>query len=271
MDHACKICTTKAIRSFESKIRGKYSAEYYLCPSCGFLFIPEVPWLEEAYSKAITSSDLGLVKRNLVNKKIVSAVAYRLAGPNARILDLAGGYGLLARLLRDTGFDAWSQDDYCENLFAELFTPEEREKNFDLLTAFEVFEHLPDPAAFLEKELGKRGRHPLLFSTQTYHNSVPPPNWHYYAMETGQHIAFYTPVALATLGARFELTSFSLSDTMHLYFPREGEMESKLRIFRRRKISRWYMAWTAKRMKGRSLLPTDAIKAQEMARHEQNK
>ena len=38
------------------------------------------------------------------------------------VLDIGGGTGLLTRLLRDVGFEAQWSDEYCDNIFAQGFT-----------------------------------------------------------------------------------------------------------------------------------------------------
>jgi hypothetical protein len=269
MDRHCKLCQSATRAAFSATVLGKYPAQYRVCDSCGFLFVESPHWLDEAYASAIAYTDVGLVHRNLVNRDLVSAVAYRLFGPGARILDVAGGYGLLARLLRDAGFDAWTQDDYCQNLFAELFSPEDGDRHFDLLTAFEVLEHLRDPVEFLEEGFTKRGKHPLLISTLVYEGDVPARDWHYYAFDMGQHIAFYTSNALRVLGNRIGMECCSLSDSLHFFYPEGTDHGKSLRFLKRRNVRRWYCRRVQKRMKRQSLLPADAVLATQSLREKQ--
>ena len=40
---------------------------------------------------------------------------------NGSIVDYGGGYGLLVRLMRNSGFDFYRYDPYCANFFAKGF------------------------------------------------------------------------------------------------------------------------------------------------------
>jgi Methyltransferase domain len=65
-------------------------------------------------------------------------------------LDFGGGDGLLCRLLRDRGIAAETMDEYADPAYARGHQGD-LSKKYDLITASEVFEHLPDPAATLGK------------------------------------------------------------------------------------------------------------------------
>src|SRR5437870_10002677 len=115
--NTCKICNNPAKKVFEKLILQKYPADYYECTSCGFMQTSEPVWIEEAYSSAITSLDIGLLGRNLQFSTEVSAII-DVCFPESKImLDYAGGYGVFVRLMRDLGYDFYRQDPYCENIF----------------------------------------------------------------------------------------------------------------------------------------------------------
>jgi hypothetical protein len=77
----------------------------------------------------------------------------RLCFPQAsRFVDYGGGYGMFVRLMRDKGFDFYRSDKYAKNLFAKQFEASET-ISYDLLTAFEVFEHLVNPTDEVERML----------------------------------------------------------------------------------------------------------------------
>ena len=69
---------------------------------------------------------------------------------------------------------------------------------YELVTAFEVFEHLAEPAKTVAQLLSISDS--ILFSTEPLPIPAPPiADWWYYGPEHGQHIAFFTRVALQSL------------------------------------------------------------------------
>ena len=62
----CKICGDDSLWYDSAVILKKYKIAYFKCPHCGFIQTEEPYWLDEAYSSAITSSDIGLMQRNVL-------------------------------------------------------------------------------------------------------------------------------------------------------------------------------------------------------------
>ena len=141
----CKICNGTSSFAFSKQVLGRYQVSYFQCNSCGFIQTETPYWLNEAYSSAIADTDIGYITRNLVNRNIVSSLINTAFNSKGRFLDYGGGYGLFVRLMRDAGYDFYRQDKFCNNLFAQQFDIKSFNTinlSFDLLTAFEVFEHL---------------------------------------------------------------------------------------------------------------------------------
>ena len=57
----CKICNTPSVEFVTKQVLTKYNVKYYRCSSCQFIQTEEPYWLDEAYNKAITKLDIGLV------------------------------------------------------------------------------------------------------------------------------------------------------------------------------------------------------------------
>lgn len=193
-DCKCPICKGRGERCFEAEVLGKYSAQYHLCDQCGYLWINEPHWLEEAYSKAIASTDTGLVLRNVDIAGKLSAML--LCGLKERgegkYLDASGGYGLLVRLMRDSGFDFYWQDKYCQNILAQGFEYSDEIGVCKAVTAFEVLEHVEDPVQYIKDALDQSGACTFVFTTELLSGQPPEPGaWWYYALESGQHIGFF--------------------------------------------------------------------------------
>jgi Methyltransferase domain len=250
----CKICQTPSTKVFEAKVLYRYDTAYHQCPACGFLQ-PDTPhWLEEAYHAAITSLDLGLLKRNLELREVVSAVVRTYFRSSGKMLDYGGGYGVLVRLLRDRGFDFYRQDMYADNLFAKHFDlADAGATRFELLTAFEVFEHLEDPVAELEKMLQYSDN--ILFSTELQPHAHPTPaSWWYILPEIGQHISLFSRRSLEVLAERYSLHFYTNGKNLHLLTRKKIPLPLLFKALSYHQISRLYNACLPARP---SLLPVD--------------
>ncbi|MEG5040794.1 MULTISPECIES: methyltransferase domain-containing protein [unclassified Microcoleus] len=200
---------------------GKYDVDYFQCSNCGFVQTEEPYWLEEAYSQPIASSDVGLAFRNLSFSQITQNLLFNFFNHQSRFLDYGGGYGLFVRLMRDAGFDFYWLDKFCQNIFAQGFEIDAAANNqFELVTAFEVFEHLVHPIDELE-ELLKKSRN-ILLSTELLPESNPKPDeWWYYVLHEGQHVSLYTAKALSIIATKFNLNFYSNSSSLHLLTEKE--------------------------------------------------
>lgn len=155
------------------------------------------------------------------------------------LLDFGGGTGLLVRLLRDSGIEAFWEDKYCQNLFARGFewgsgnprllrldsalSQEKLSKQAkiptpELATSFEVFEHLPNPLEEIESMLSRAPN--LLFSTELLPSFIPESSgqntWWYYGFAHGQHISFYSYESLKFIAKKRGLYFYSFGG-LHLF------------------------------------------------------
>lgn len=211
----CKICSSNSEPFSRAEILNKYSIQYFKCPECGFIQTEEPYWLEEAYSEVINRSDIGLLTRNLELSKTTKAVLTFLFDRKKKFLDYGAGYGVFVRLMRDFGFDFYWTDKYSENIFAKDFEAGHSEK-FELLTAYEVFEHLIRPIEEVENMLTYSDN--VLFSTfLTPQNFPKPGEWWYYALDHGQHIALYSKKSLEVIAGKLKLNFYTNGKNLHLF------------------------------------------------------
>jgi hypothetical protein len=212
----CNICDGIAHFFAEGKILAKYSVSYFHCEKCGFVQTEEPYWLKEAYSDPINRCDVGLVSRNIDLSKKTTAIIRSFFNPDAKFVDYGGGYGLFVRMMRDVGFDFYRYDKHCENIFAKDFEAEVNGLGkFELISAFEVFEHLAHPLEEIEQMLGYSRN--VLFTTELLPGTVPmPDSWRYYIPEYGQHISFYTLKTLSIIAEKFSLNLCSDGKFFHL-------------------------------------------------------
>ena len=222
--YRCHICDSEIDFFSEGKVLRKYTISYYKCPKCGFVQTETPYWLDEAYSEAIVDADIGLAGRNYMLAHTVEAIL-KICFNNKTInhLDYGGGYGLFTRLMRDRGFDFEWYDKYCVNIFAKYFT--KKKEHYDVVTAFELLEHLSNPYDDLDKIMGLGDI--VICSTALLPSTCPKPHeWWYYVLDGGQHISFYTESAMRHIARHY-----------NRYYCCVGD----LHIFSRVKISRLKM------------------------------
>lgn len=243
---------------FSGTILRKYRIQYYYCEESGLLQTEKPYWLEEAYQQAIALTDTGIAARNIRNSVILETILTCLGLENGKFVDVAGGYGLLTRLMRDKGFDCYSTDKYCQNLFAKPFEPDSALKP-EAIFAFEVLEHIEDPLQFFEDVFGRYGCRTVIFSTLTFTGAIPSKDWWYYSFETGQHIAFYRPSTLSLLASRVGCRYYMLHPGIHIITPIQLTAITRALLLNRY-VRRVYSLYVRLRRKGLSKTLDDHLK-----------
>ncbi len=212
----CKICNSNILPFSTATILNKYEIQYFRCSNCQFVQTEDPYWLNEAYAVPINHSDVGLVDRNIFLSQFCQAVILMFFDGNAKFIDYGAGYGLFVRMMRDKGFDFYWHDKFCTNLFAQGFEADLTKTNqYELVTAFELFEHFVDPLDEIAKILEFSSN--IFFSTELVPSHDPLPHeWWYYGLDHGQHISLYTPKSLAIIAQKFGLKVFSNGKSFHL-------------------------------------------------------
>jgi hypothetical protein len=194
-DVSCRLCGGQTNLAFRKLVIAKHDVAFFRCQVCESLQTEKPYWLAEAYSQDFL--DTGAAQRVLhcvaLTHSVMRLLGYRTA------LDFGGGSGLLCRLLRDAGLDAFWYDQYAAPGYAAGFSGSPGDFH-DLITAFEVIEHFPDPRADLGQLFSGKPR-ALLFMTEMF--TGQDEEWSYLAPEEGQHVFFYSPEALRRIGDRF--------------------------------------------------------------------
>ncbi len=228
----CKICGETSpvfgVVDFHKsceEARGKQLASsgvpiaYRRCPRCGFVFTNAFdPWDIEDFRRSIYNADYRLVDPDCVEARPVGnarlvAETFAASRQSIRILDYGGGSGLLAERLRAEGFAAQTYDPFSQwnRLPGETF---------DLITAFEVMEHLPDPratAASMVSLLRQPGA--ILFSTLVQPEDFLQQGlrWWYAAPRNG-HVSLHTRSSLAGLFRPLGWHVVSFNAALHLAY-----------------------------------------------------
>jgi len=251
----CKICGNNNEKIFTAVVLNKYNVSYYYCSNCGFLQTEEPYWFSEAYKSPINIYDTGYLQRNINLSKIVSFVLYFLFDKSGKFVDFGGGYGIFVRLMRDIGFDFYLYEPYTENLFARGFECK-NDMEVEALTAFEVFEHLPNPKDELEKMLSISKN--IIFTTELLPNPIPRPNeWWYYGLEHGQHVSFYSEETLQYIAKQYELY-YVHSECLHLFTEKRDISKFKLRVIS--KLGKYLNFWVKNHMRSKTFEDMNFLK-----------
>jgi hypothetical protein len=99
-------------------------------------------------------------------------------------------------------------------LFSKNFD-DSNDTQYELITAFEVFEHLTDPLLEVEKMLKKSDT--IFISTELQPDNFSNLNdWWYIMPETGQHISFFTQKSFQAIADKYGLNFYSNGRNLHL-------------------------------------------------------
>lgn len=194
----CAICNGQNEMFDKARIMDRYDITYCRCKKCGFIQTEKPYWLGDAYSSAITDSDIGMLQRN-IRITVLSSALFKFCFKEAKnFLDWGGGYGIYVRMMRDKGFDFEWYDKYCENSFAK--GQEKKKQKYDVITGYEMMEHEYDPVVMLS-EIFQMGN-TFVFTTMLnlFNAEKKVSDWWYYCTDHGQHVSIYTKEALGGVG-----------------------------------------------------------------------
>ena len=186
------------------------------CNACDFLFLKEPSrWLDVAYQDSFYG-DTGYMQRNLRMADFMELFLHILMMQGARsdsevsCCDFGTGLGVFPRLMRDRGFDFQGTDVFASMELIKPFIA--RGLSFDVVTAFEVVEHMPSIGSLLDSFTTSMPR-VFIFSTVLRNvGFLPPRDWWYFAFSNGQHISFHSEQSLHASLRRSGLDRYLLID-----------------------------------------------------------
>jgi len=205
-----------------------------ICPECGQLLSAcSKQWFEESMQEfnqpegTLPSGSNALRYKKRMGKMLADAAARLGKQPGEiKILDVGCSSGALLRVAGELGFPAFGVEPAAEaantahtmgfEIFEGLLHEAAYADNrFDLVTLFEVIEHLTEPAAMLQeiRRILKPGGI-LLIGTgngASWTAQILGAKWEYFDISLhGGHISFFNPESLCLLAERCGLTVVSI-------------------------------------------------------------
>lgn len=167
----CYLCKQKTVKKF--LLKNGY--QLYRCQNCGLVFYDfkknYKKFLEEQYSKGYYTGDprldsyfdYGKDKANIIKNMRWYFKEILRFKENGKLLDVGCAYGYFMEVAKEAGFEVFGVDssDYAVKQAKKKFGKKVkkaflsevnfREKSFDVVTLFDVFEHLENPEGDLKK------------------------------------------------------------------------------------------------------------------------
>lgn len=195
---------------------------YFQCSQCFFAFAPEFEkWTENEFFEKIYNDEYVQVDPDYLEARPLSNfnVLKQIFGDKKKYikhLDYGGGNGKLSQRLKEDGWDSETYDP-----FPSTSTTIKDLGKFNLITAYEVFEHVPDVNVLMKNLTDVMSTECLiLFSTLVSDGNIKTNNrinW-WYASPRNGHISLFSKQSLIVLGSRYNLNFGSFNDGLHSYF-----------------------------------------------------
>jgi SAM-dependent methyltransferase len=210
------------------ELRGKFvslsgtSVYYARCGNCGYCFAPEIAgWKLEEFEEKIYNKEYVLFDPDYIESRPRSNALSLISmfgdkANSVKHLDYGGGDGLLSKTLKESSWQSISYDPFVNRDIgiAQL-------GKFDLITLYEVFEHVPDPIQLmsnLRSLLNQNGV--ILFSTLLSDGNIninQRLSW-WYASPRNGHISLFSRKSLSILAQNNGFNFGSFSDGFHIFF-----------------------------------------------------
>jgi hypothetical protein len=189
---------------------------YSRCAACGFLFAAEMlAWTSQQFPERVYNDDYVLCDPDYVEARPHGNAEFltgHFTGGGFTHLDYGGGNGELSRRLAEAGWPSVSYDP--------LIDAERPQGPYDLVTSFEVFEHVPDVDRLMDDLNALTGETSvILFSTTVSDNAVDPAarlSWDYAAPRNG-HISLFRRRSLQILAQKHGYAFGSFNDMIHCF------------------------------------------------------
>lgn len=193
---------------------------YNYCDNCGFLFAPEFQrWSDNDFEKYIYNEDYEKIDPDYLKRRPIANGNFLIKTfkntQEINHLDFGGGNGLCSEYLKQKGWKSTSYDPYSKKNEVNL------NEKYNLITAFEVFEHHNNPHKLIEDLLLLLEDDGIIvFSTllsDEYLKKNQRINWWYVSPRNG-HISIFSRKSLNILCEKYKFRFGSFHDGVHILF-----------------------------------------------------
>lgn len=188
---------------------------YFLCRDCGFCHAPEMcnkppEWFaEHIYNAEYVQFDPEYTGERAARQARNVIYSYSWAKKQIRHLDFGSGDGQLTERLIKAGFDSTAYDP-----FVHLEAPAGR---FNLITSFEVFEHVPDPQRLMRHLVSYLAPEGLILASTCLSDGHDIADW-WYASPRNGHISLYSRKSLEELAEQVGLKHMITNEGTHYFY-----------------------------------------------------
>jgi len=222
----CRLCNGESKFLFTKLILNKHTISYYECNSCKSLLTEEPYWITELYNdNNLTNEDFGAGYRIFRNQEKVFILSKILGLKKG--LDWGGGDGILCRLLRDYCLDFYTIDKFTNSSYAVEFIIRDY-SSLDLITSFEVFEHLDKPKEDIDFLFNLNAK-AIFIQSKLYKNQNE--DWDYLHPKHGEHVFFYSKIALELIAKKYNYELKVYNNEYVLFYKKKYLSKAKLFLF----------------------------------------
>ncbi len=205
MHHSCLICSS----TFLKPLKGYEKAHLCQCNACGFVFAQKIPTsfeLEEHYKGYGRNDYLSPITIKRYNELLDQMEVYRKTN---KLLDVGCGIGYFLEEAKKRGWEVYGTEftdeavSICQqkgiHIHKGVLNPDDFEaESFDVITSFEVIEHINNPIEELSNFNTLLRKGGLVYVTTPNFNSLLRYRLKaaYNVITYPEHLSYYTPKTL---------------------------------------------------------------------------
>jgi 2-polyprenyl-3-methyl-5-hydroxy-6-metoxy-1,4-benzoquinol methylase len=233
----CQVCNNEStyvdsidFNTYSGGIFGEPSGSlisYYKCKYCGFAFASEMQnWSDDQFHKLVYNTEYAQIDpdhsyvRPAANAEFLNEI-FSTCISEISHLDYGGGNGTMTNILNASGWNSTTYDKFYHN--SKL----KSEKCFNLITAFEVFEHVPNIPELMDdllQYLQLDGV--ILFSTLINDKKITNPLTWWYACPRNGHISLFSTVSLNIIASVYDLEYKKITNNLHIFYKKSNKLVS---------------------------------------------